>query len=212
MSNTLAKILGQGGGGIDVWASGKTIQQYDFVISPADLEIYQRKTATGSGTTDPADENPPTNYIAASYERTSALPLREPDVSSSSHGPTSQLQGLPIADMGVITANTRTLALSLTGRGSLDALGFNVTQAGTCRVEVLVDGRSVFDLSRAGNASSGMAWPIVGLQMGATTAMDFLSPVSNALEFRRSLQVYFTPNFTTTTARNYIRSLYKAQS
>jgi hypothetical protein len=114
--------------------------------------------------------------------------------------------------MGVITANTRTLALSLAGRGSLDALGFNVTQAGTCRVEVLVDGRSVFDLSRAGNASSGMTWPIVGLQMGATTAMDFLSPVSNALEFRRSLQVYFTPNFTTVTARNYIRSLYKAQS
>jgi hypothetical protein len=210
MSNTLAKILGQGAGGIDVWASGKTVQQYDFVISPADLEIYQRKTATGSGTIDPADDL--TNYTAASYERTSALPLREPDVSSSGHGPTAQLQGLPIADMGVITANTRTLALSLAGRGSLDALGFNVTQAGTCRVEVLVDGRSVFDLSRAGSASSGMAWPIVGLQMGATTAMDYLSPVSNALEFRRSLQVYFTPNFTTVTARNYIRSLYKAQS
>lgn len=210
MSNTLAKILGQGGGGIDVWASGKTVQQYDYVISPADLEIYQRKTATGSGTTDPADDL--TNYAAASYERTSALPLREPDVSSSGHGPTAQLQGLPIADMGLITANTRTLALSLTGRGSLDALGFNVTQAGTCRVEVLVDGRSVFDFSRAGNAASGLAWPIVGLQMGATTAMDFLSPVSNALEFRRSLQVYFTPNFTTATARNYIRSLYKAQS
>lgn len=205
----LSTFIG-GASGAKPWVSGAVIKQYAYVISPADLEIYQRKTATGSGTTDPADDL--TNYIAASYERTSALPLLEPDVSSSSHGPTAQLQGLPIADMGVITANTRTLALSLAGRGSLDALGFNVTQAGTCRVEVLVDGRSVFDLSRAGSASSGMAWPIVGLQMGATTAMDFLSPVSNALEFRRSLQVYFTPNFTTVTARNYIRSLYKAQS
>ena len=205
----LSTFIG-GASGAKPWGSGAVIKQYAYVISPADLEIYQRKTATGSGATDPADDL--TNYIAASYERTSALPLREPDVSSSNHGTTVQLQGLPIADMGVITANTRTLALSLTGRGSLDALGFNVTQAGTCRVEVLVDGRSVFDLSRAGNASSGMAWPIVGLQMGATTAMDYLSPVSNALEFRRSLQVYFTPNFTTATARNYICSLYKAQS
>lgn len=205
----LSTFIG-GASGAKPWVSGAVIKQYAYVISPADLEIYQRKTATGSGTTDPADDL--TNYIAASYERTSALPLREPDVSSSNHGPTSQLQGLPTADLGVITANTRTLALSITGRGSLDALGFNVTQVGTCRVEVLVDGRSVFDLSRAGNASAGLAWPILGLQMGTTTAMDFLSPLDNALEFRRSVQVYFTPNFTTTTARNYIRSLYKAQS
>lgn len=211
MSNTLAKILGQGGGGIDVWASGKTVPQYDFVISPADLEIYQRRVATGSGATDPADDV--TNYLASSYERITSLPQREPDVSASSHGITSQFQGLPSADLGAIAANARTLALSLTGRGSLDALAFNLTGQGpTYRIEVILDGRTVFDMSRLSNASNGAGWPVVGTTTGSSTGMEFMSPIAGAVQFRRSLQVYLTPNAAVATARTFLRALYKATS
>lgn len=206
----LSTFIG-GASGAKPWVSGAVIKQYAYVISPADLEIYQRKTATGSGTTDPADDL--TNYTAASYERTSALPLREPDVASASHAVTAMFQGLPSADLGAISANARTLALSIAGRGSLDALAFNLTGQGpTYRVEVIVDGRTVFDMSRLSNASSGAGWPIVGVLTGATTGMEFLSPIAGAVQYRRSLQVYITPNAAVVTARTFLRALYKAIS
>lgn len=50
--------------GTTVWVSGATIQQYAKVISPADWRTYLRKTATGSGTTDPSAD--PTNYSLVS--------------------------------------------------------------------------------------------------------------------------------------------------
>lgn len=36
-----------------VWVSGQTYAQYAAVISPTDYQTYRRKTASGSGTTDP---------------------------------------------------------------------------------------------------------------------------------------------------------------
>jgi hypothetical protein len=42
------------------WASGTTYQQYANVVSPANGGTYRRKTAAGSGTTDPSLDT--TNY------------------------------------------------------------------------------------------------------------------------------------------------------
>ena len=48
-----------------VWVSGATIAQYANVISPLDARTYRRKTATGSGTTDPALDGG-VNYVLVS--------------------------------------------------------------------------------------------------------------------------------------------------
>jgi hypothetical protein len=45
-----------------LWVSGNTYAQYAVVLSPADnLRMYRRKTASGSGTTDPKSDT--TNYV-----------------------------------------------------------------------------------------------------------------------------------------------------
>lgn len=50
--------------GVALWVSGASVAQYAAVISPADARTYRRKTATGSGTTDPSID--PTNYVLIS--------------------------------------------------------------------------------------------------------------------------------------------------
>ncbi len=47
-----------------MWVSGTTYAQYANVISPLNAATYRRKTAAGSGTTDPASD--PTNYTRIS--------------------------------------------------------------------------------------------------------------------------------------------------
>jgi hypothetical protein len=51
-----------------LWVSGATVAQYAVVISPANYQNYRRKTATGSGTTDPSLDS-------TNYERISAVSL-----------------------------------------------------------------------------------------------------------------------------------------
>lgn len=50
--------------GAVLWVSGTTYAQYANVISPADARTYRRKTASGSGTTDPSTDT--TNYVLIS--------------------------------------------------------------------------------------------------------------------------------------------------
>lgn len=45
---------------VSLWVSGAAVAQYASVISPANARTYRRKTATGSGVTDPSLD--PTNY------------------------------------------------------------------------------------------------------------------------------------------------------
>ena len=70
--SALSTFIG-GGGGVKTWVSGAPVLQRALVVSPADNEVYIRKTATGSGTTDPADDT--TNYNAVSYSRVLNLPV-----------------------------------------------------------------------------------------------------------------------------------------
>ena len=112
-------VFGGGGGAPKVWASGMTVAQYDYVVSPADKEVYQRITATGGGTTDPADDV--TNYAARSYTRTVALqtPTNLQNQAAGDYyfanGATKTNPSLP--------ASTRTKVLGLSGRGEVQFLG-----------------------------------------------------------------------------------------
>ena len=172
------------------WTSGMTVKKNEVVKSPADNEDYERITATGGGTTDPADDI--TNYVARSYVRTASLPT--PRIFASSNGAVSGL-GLTTSTLTALALNTRTSFLTVTGRGCISALG--VSRGGTAgglRVEILVDGRAAFD-QVVTYASSLNAHAYLG-HFGPITASgypDTFTASSNGIVFVRSFQVFLTP-------------------
>ena len=195
----LSRFIG-GAGGVKLWTSGLSVKKWETVKSPLDGELYTRKTATGSGTTDPADDI--TNYFAASFERCGAM-LAKPTASFLNNGGTasnlSYAYGIPRVQPGVVAINTRTLIYSQTGRGALTFLGLYASAARTLRVEVIIDGRSVHDASYSstsinqvrtllGNVVSGAVPGGSGVSQEGFGYQDSLGPL-----FRRSLQIYVTP-------------------
>ena len=171
------------------WASGMTVRKNEIVKSPADNEDYERITATGAGTTDPADDT--TNYVARSYTRTVALPA------------TSQLflnggmSGAITTTVGVISTNVRTNVLNITGRGALSYLGFKKDTTGSnSRVEIICDGRNIYNVAGSSAYSSDYFMLVLGspiadpIVQGITglVAVETTAPV----QFRRSLQIYVT--------------------
>lgn len=172
------------------WASGMTVRKNEVVKSPADNEDYERITATGSGTTDPADDV--TNYVARSYVRTVLLnPPRF--VIARSGGIANSLHGATKVTLGAITVGTRTAVLDVTGRGALDFFGTVKATTGTWRVEVIVDGRAVLD--ETVTTARGQAQIVVGssVSTGSVYVADIALPSPVPVQFRRSLQLYVTP-------------------
>lgn len=194
--STWASILGMGGGDAQIWSSGLTVTQGQTVLSPADWELYTRISATGAGATDPADDL--TNYIARSYRR--AAPFAAPTGRIAVGGSFATSGATRVAP--VISAGTRTLLVSASGRGSLTFLGAANNNAGTKtqRWEIAVDGRVLLDASVANDY--GFASIFVGRTTmnssgtEGTYAWEDYSPI----EFRRSLSIYVTPTATTNTS------------
>lgn len=184
----LSDFLGSGGGP-DVWASGKTVQQYAYVVSPADLEIYQRKTATGSGATDPYSDT--TNYRPVSIDRLSSISNAWSGGAWTNPGVDSSFVGANTA-APTLAAGVRTALLSVTGKGSLDFCamikGGTQTISGTFRAEIVVDGRSVFDATfgTPGNYNYAI------LHGGAAGSSGNIAPIFMPCPFSNSLQVYIT--------------------
>ena len=103
------------GGGVVPWVSGATVKQYAYVISPTDLEIYQRKTATGSGATDPYSDT--TNYRCVSFDRATAI-VAQPSPASFGGG-VAISSGLSFSTTNpALSAGVRTSLLSVTGKGA----------------------------------------------------------------------------------------------
>lgn len=191
----LSTFIG-GASGAKPWVSGAVIKQYAYVISPLDGEIYQRKTATGSGTTDPADDL--TNYFAASYVRSGTRDaVANVDVTASAPGITGPTRVL----LAAITSGVRTKILGVTGRGSCAFLGFQPnTNAANGLLEVVVDGRTIYTATTAyGPGTSGRltAVPLGSLVPSGAAANFVASPDFAPVFFRRTLDVYFTPTVTT---------------
>lgn len=190
-----------GGGGAKPWVSGMTVAQWQDVISPADGETYRRKTATGGGTTDPADDV--TNYIAVSYTRCLAMFAKSSNFGgngSVAANHTAWAYGIPRVSPGNVTTGSRRLIHSQTGRGKLLFLGaYKASGAGTVRFEVIIDGRTVLDVSRTtsllyqcltllGNTANGVVEGNVNASIEGYGYPDPSGP-----EFRRSLELYVTP-------------------
>lgn len=184
MSNTLAKLLGMGGGGTDVWVSGATVERYSYVISPLDLEVYQRKTATGSGSTDPANDL--TNYRAASYNRPAVIS------NAWSSGALTNASNVFATYTRVVSptlsTSVKTTLLSITGGGSLQWSAISSRGvANTSVFEVVLDGRTLYSASHVNpDAASRYAIAVGSLANGV--------PLFEDMRFVRSCEVFITPN------------------
>ena len=198
MTIGFSDVFGGGGGAPKVWASGMTVAKWEAVISPLDGEVYRRKTATGSGTTDPADDL--TNYIALSFRRTASVNTPAASVFRNTYtGAIYTANGSVKTTLGSISAGVRTLALNLSGRGVLTfaAAISAVGGAGNVRFELIVDGRSVLDVSP--NLSSAVdTFLALGSLVSAadgSTQIPIGAAVADSfgVEFRRSCAIYVTP-------------------
>lgn len=175
------------------WASGMTVKKNEVVKSPADNEDYERITATGGGTTDPADDI--TNYVARSYVRTVAIPAE------SYAGGTGAYYGTPWVfptSTFSAAANARTRILNVTGKGSINTLIlFTGVSATSAIFEIVVDGRVVLSHTRT-NMPASYAIVLLGRTVPADESaagsytMDRPQPEPCPVIFKRSLEVYVT--------------------
>lgn len=184
-----------------VWTSGMSVAQGEVVSSSLDWEDYRRKAATGSGSTDPADDI--TNYNAWSYDRVISLPVSE--IANGTAGAGTFANGAVKVNPGVIAIGVRTEILNISGRGVLRYLGFlkAATNGGT--LEVFIDGRQVV------NTSLSTTNTVAQLMAGAW-AVSGSNPAYYAIpeaghKFCRSLSVFFTPAGTATNAQTTIAYL-----
>lgn len=190
MSSNYTDYWGSAGGAIDTWFSGKTVKQYQLVTSPADGEVYKRKTATGSGTTDPADDT--TNYRPVSYTRALALPSA--DMISGAGAASTSMIGATRNVVGALAVGARTNVLSVTGRGAIDYLVYHKATGGSARVEVIVDGITVMDRTDS-TYSTSIALLAIGQVSAGSTASAALAEArldAEGVQFRRSLNVWVT--------------------
>lgn len=195
---TLATILGMGGD-VPLWYSGMTVQKWQTVRSPADGELYTRSAATGTGATDPADDV--TNYFAASFRRSAPITGFVPRILTSMSLSSYAQGATKVAP--TINAGVRTLLLSATGRGNISFFGFfkTIAAALNLRVEIIADGRAIFDNTIAFPASANCLCTIFGMSTARADGIQeaYAWPDAFPIEFRRSLSVYLTPSAALTT-------------
>lgn len=186
----LAKLMGQGGGGsAELWSASATIEQGALVISPLDKEVYRRVAATGTSSTDPADDL--TNYVAASYTRTTALPIgyTMPQVYP------DQVRGITKTAQTNIAQGTRTQVLSVSGRGQLLHFGAwrsaNSGETAGLRSEIWADGRKLIEWE----STAAGAHYVTMLGSSAKVGDDVIAGAGAPLLFRRSLVLWITPTY-----------------
>lgn len=188
------ELFGGSGGSVDPWVSGATVNQWAYRQSQVDGEIYQRTAATGSGTTDPANDN--TNYVASSYVRTSSLP-QSSEMDNGASNPALLFNGSVRSALGVINAATRTQILNVSGRGACGFLGLFKHNSGGGLVEVIVDGITIMSYTTSTtNATSGHV--LIGAPGGATVSslsLPMYAAIADGspVQFRRTFVVWYTP-------------------
>ena len=202
-----ARIAAEASSGRSIWSSGDTVLQWQEVRSPLDGEVYMRRTTTGGGTVDPADDL--TNYSSVSYNRT-------PTLSSELIGPSTSTWGMQAAyfAMGAIkptfpaaATGVRTLVLSLTGRGRVDFIGMWRALPGDARFEIVVDGRTILNKVTKYTGQCGAVYfgaAAGGYFASTNTALTTIIPDHTGIQFRRTLRIYVTPVTEVLTGSDYL--------
>ncbi|AVS67844.1 hypothetical protein C8245_21165 [Paracidovorax avenae] len=199
--------MGQGGGGsAEIWSASASIEQGALVISPLDKEVYRRVAATGTSSTDPADDL--TNYVAASYTRTTAVPAgyvvptNYPD----------QVRGITKTAQTNIAQGARTQVLSVTGRGQLLHVGnFRALSSGATggsRIEVWADGRKVYDWEAVMANNHYVSHLGSVYKVGDDTIVAPSSPVV----FRRSLVLWLTPTYVPWVSTEFVGHSFRTEA
>ena len=175
------------------WASGMVVETGEKVLSPLDKEVYRRVTATGGGAVDPADDI--VNYNAASYERVTSIPAPT-SINNGAATTADFANGSTKVLPGIIAVGTRTQILALNGRGVLAYLGWQKAVSGGGRVELIVDGRSIFDgpiQSAASDTTIFVGSASIGVLAGPVYRPSYYAVPGPGIEYRRSVAVWFTP-------------------
>lgn len=192
---SLDELNGGNSLGALVWQSGRIVRQWEAVVSPLDGEVYRRKTATGSGATDPSIDT--TNYRAASYNRVTSQANQwaggAPTVTTNN----TKASGTTLSTVPGFTAGERKLVLSLTGRGALLFAMLRWSASGApasvLRTELVVDDRTIFDANQSLGSANSAYWCPVGTVI-AITGADPRTALPNRVEFRKSAALYVTSN------------------
>lgn len=181
--------------GPKIWSAGTTYARGETVTSPLDWEDYRRIVATGTDTTDPANDT--TKYRAVSYRQILALPVPNLVGLTSYTAPTWGSSAAVSA-----SSNTRTSIFSATGRGLFTSLALyaGTIPSGT-RIEVEIDGRVILNVVTTAAMSGANAFLIhAGGASNQTATADGIT-----VEFKRSMNVIVTPNGANMTSTLYHR-------
>lgn len=199
---TLNSLNSIGGASAALWTSGETVTQWDYRKSSLDGEVYQRTAATGSGTTDPANDT--TNYVAVSYKRVSALSVKGM-IDNINNSVAQFANGAVKTAINGITAGTRTQVLSLSGRGSVAYLALSKAATGGGTIEIIVDGTTILNTATA-TAVGTEVYIAIGSPGSGDVGGGTFRPVAVAVpdgdpvNFRRTFVVWYTPTTNATGA------------
>lgn len=143
--------------GVVKWVSGTTYAQGACVWSPANFQTYRRKTASGSGTTDPSADT--TNYAAISGDLSAGVTigtptLNTPTIVTPQHSGTSDFNNTALIEVKTITLNSQLTLATTSGAVTVDwTAGMAYKQAeptgiitytftappGPCHLQLLID-------------------------------------------------------------------------
>lgn len=183
--------------GAPLWSSGMTVAKWQEVRSPLDGEVYRRKTATGGGTTDPAADL--TNYVAVSYQRQTAITNAWSGGGAAMSGGVyyPPLSTNVMVSSPALSAGVRQVVLSVSGSGTLQVAGVHIPPGGASavnvRLEVIVDGRPIFDATNNFAYSSSLSYFVFAagwMVFDQQNANYIIMP--SAFEFVRTLEIAVT--------------------
>lgn len=188
-----SQFLGAGSS-VSLWVSGSTVTQWDYRKSPIDGEVYQRTAATGSGTTDPANDN--TNYVASSYVRVSSLPQRN-EFDNGTPNAVYFFNGSVKSTIGAIAVDVRTRVLNVSGRGACGFFGLFKHNSGGGLVEIISDGLTIMSYNTS-TANANCGHVLIGAPGQAdvsTTSFPLYTAISDGcpVQFRRTFEVWYKP-------------------
>ena len=195
-----------------VWAGGSTVYtQGETVISSLDWMDYRKIATSGTDTLDPADDI--VKYVSANYRRITAIPAL--NINNANNVIGIFANGSTLVAPGTIALGARTEILTSTGRGIFNFLGMQKNTLSGGRIEIIVDGRAIFDQS-LGSASTEVQI-LIGIPAGQTVSSTYYPaynaiPDTEGIPFFRSFRVFYTPAGQATNANSRLAYMTKAMT
>ena len=163
---------------------------------------YQRKTATGSGATDPYSDT--TNYRPVSIARLASITNGWSSGGAWTNAASSSVSDFvgTIRTQPTLNAGVRTLVWNANGKGNVDFIALikigTSAPTGTFRAELVVDGRTIFDATFSAPPSSVTSFVVIAGGLSSPSTTNPLSPLFMSCPFSKSFEFYVTASVGTT--------------